>query len=244
MIKYTIYHEYNGAWFDGNEWTSDRNKAKKLTSVELDKAMDLILKTGRNVDIKGFNDDSVSTYKLHSKYNWTVTLEDLREGVGRVSIFIGHREFSYTWGAIGDSSIKQFILQTDSGYFCSKLINLDEGLVFSPKNSLRAIKRHISENYPYYRHMDFQKQMRKTLKKLETISDSESFFEELSYSIKHRFDYYLIDNRSDRIEVESFFDNIRPMVWEWFEKEPSGISKTISEIHNRLKKQLEKEEVK
>jgi hypothetical protein len=241
MIKYTIYYEYNGEWFDGKGWTRDRFKAKAMGSDELDKALESILVSGRNVDIKAFNDTSVSTYKLHGKYNWSATLEDIREGAGRVSLYIGHREFPYTWGAIGSNSIKDFILDTDSSYFCGKLCPYEESSVFSAKASLRAIKRHIEQEFPYYKHMAFQKDMRKHLKRLETCNDSEKFMSKFHDVVMYSFDYRLIEDRYDREEVKLFFDSFKSCAWEYLETEPSGTYKLIDEMHKRLKAKLKKE---
>ena len=241
MIKYTIYYEYNGEWFDGNGWTRDRSKAKAMDSHELDKALEAILATGRNIDIKAFNDTSISTYKLHSKYNWSATLEDIREGAGRVSLYIGHREFPFTWGAMGARGIKNFLLETDSDYFCGKLCPCDDRSVFSAKASLRAIKDYIAQEYPYYKHMDFQKDMRKHLKRLETITDSEEFISKFHDMVLYSFDYSLIEDRSDRREVESYFNDFRSYAWEYLGTEPTGTYKTIAEMHKRLKAKLKKE---
>jgi len=242
MIKYAIYTgDSIGKWYDGSDWTSDRSKAKLMTSSDLDNALSPILRVGYNVEIKAYNVDAVSTYKLSSKYNWSATLEDIREGVGRVSLFIGHREFTYTWCAMGSRGIKDFLKEADSGYFCDKLCPFDKRDEFSAKVSLRAIKGYIAQEYPYFKHLKFQKDMRKHLKMLESEGDAESFIDSFKDMVEYSLDFRLIDNRSDRIEVESFFKKLIPYAWENLGTEPTSTYKTLAEMHKKLKAKLKRE---
>lgn len=244
MIKYSIYHEFNGVWYDGHNWTTDRSKAKFMNSSELDETIASILKTGRNVDIKAYNETSISTYKLNQKHNWSAILEDLRDGCGRISIFIGHHEYSYTWGAMGNNKIRDFIIDTDTQYFCNKLVPFDEASKFSINKSLKTIRKYISEEYPYYEHMDFQKCLREQLLKLNNSSSPDEFINDFQSMVKYDLDYNLISIRSDRVDVESFFESLSSTIWEFTENEHSSLYKCMAEIHKRLKSKLEKERLK
>lgn len=241
MIKYTIYHEYEGSWFDGISWNRDRSKAKMLTSNQLDDALESLLTIGKNLDVKAYIDESCSMYKLSTKYNWSAMLESLRNGVGRVTMYVGHREFTYTWGATGSRSIKEFILDTDSAYFCNKMLSRDEGSQFSAKQSIRRLKRAIADEYPYYKHLEFQKDLRKKLNTLGEYDNPEEFIDEFNYIVRTRLDYDIIKDRFESKEVESFFNSLQSCAWEYLDREPSGICLTIQKMHKVLKSKLSKE---
>lgn len=108
-----------------------------------------------------------------------VILDDYGKGKGKVIISDDlNGSFSYTWGAMGGSLI-DFIQSIDSTYFANKLIHPAGKYVFSPRLSVKSIRRYIknemSYELPWYQYMSGQKEMREQMRELEFCSSEHDF---------------------------------------------------------------------
>ena len=116
-----------------------------------------------------------------------ITLENRDFGEGKITINRTNK-FSMFWGAMG-SNIQDFLCQINSDYFADKLQGAERLEKFDCKKTFSEVRRFIREdiNLKWYKHFEFQKEMRETLNEFESYCLN-------SYSPEH----YFIDN---------FFDN-------------------------------------
>lgn len=143
--------------------------------------------------------------------------------------------FSYFWGSMG-CTLTEFLKDIDSHYFTKNLgTNLQE---FNADKSFAAIRSEIKKNIPWYKHTEFQKDMRQRLMYIQEYNcyGQESFVHELSNFVD-RFDWYLID-KYDRDELKDELDNIFSEPWHYIVLKESRENIWLQELHKKLKEIL------
>lgn len=168
-----------------------------------------------------------------------IFLDDMGEGKGKITISNTYGyNFSHYWGAMG-GDLKSFINGINKYYFTDKLLGHKSGFKFCPKKTKSNIRRMIKEEkyiLPWYKHMEFQKDMRE---KINTyFTDCEDVYE-FMYSwdrFVNDLDYYLID-RSERDDIESFFKGMSE-VWYLAGERPDRDRVFLYNIFEQLKKEL------
>lgn len=163
--------------------------------------------------------------------DYEIILEDFEYGQGKIIISSSYGgNYSYYWGSMG-SEISEFIKRINSGYFASKLCyNIYE---FCPKKTMTNIRKAISEELPWYEHMAFQKEMRYQIK--EKFKHCEST-EEFVYSwdrFVNSLDYWLIEDRFDRSNVESIFQGFCE-IWHFAGETLTHEYKDLLKLHGEL----------
>ena len=106
-----------------------------------------------------------------------IFLETIDERKGKITISnTWGYNFSYSWGAMG-KPLKDFLIGCDKSYFARALCPIDKMNVFCGKRTATAIRRAIKEFLPnWYTHTEFQKEMRKSIREVESIQDIHDFY--------------------------------------------------------------------
>lgn len=188
---------------------------------------------------------------LHGKMEYLkiehtdIFLDD--QGNGRGKIIISNTSgynFSYYWGSMG-SSLKEFLCDIDSGYFINKLCRNDS--VFCGRSTVKAIRKLIKTDYswelPWYKHMEFQKELRVKIKDLENCSSNDEFVH-IALNIPDSLDYYLIEDKYDRKDIEGVMKSIFSEPWYMIETKPSDEARFLESLHKKLRKVLISKTVK
>lgn len=177
--------------------------------------------------------------------NTDIILQDYGHGKGKIIISDtdwGY-DFSFYWGAMGkDTTLAEFICHINWQYFVDKLSKRRKG-DFDSKGTFRNIRKYIREEIshelPWYKHMEFQKNMREELNIWQNECDSEStFINSWVYFFEHRLNYDLIEDEYDRKEIESHFKSIQEY-WNFIEYEIPRENIWLKHLHRKLKKHLQ-----
>jgi hypothetical protein len=171
-----------------------------------------------------------------------VILKDYDDGQGKIIISnddFGYN-FSFYWGSMGkNTNIKKFLQETNSSYFVNKLGLCGDGDI-DVKRTVRNIRKYIREemDLPWYKHMEFQKDMRERLNNLEGIIYSpDNFVYVWDNFVKYSLDYYLIDDKFEREEIESAFKGICEP-WYFIANKEHRENIWLDKFHEKLVKHL------
>lgn len=170
--------------------------------------------------------------------NTDIFLEDMGEGKGKITVSDTYGyNYSMYWGAM-EGTLSEFIKRINSDYFANKLSGAADSQVFSSKLTFRELRKHIrTEILPWYKHMEFQKDMREKINDFEQECESEEGFVNSWPWFIRGLNYYLIDNRFDRENIEDEFKSIIEP-WHFIHTEESPAYKWLKNLHIKLKKQL------
>lgn len=165
-----------------------------------------------------------------------IFLEDFEKlGQGKITIsdpWVG--AFTYTWGSMG-SDIVEFIKSINCYYFAGKLCN--DSAVFDAKQSVKAIRKYIREELPYYEFRELQKEMREKIKELEECETENEFI----YSCERLPDSIMAFG-CDYYQEKEFKEIIDPIFkcepWNFISKKPSQEYLWLTKFHKKLKKIL------
>ena len=175
-----------------------------------------------------------------------ITLEDKGEGKGKIKVYDPKMgSYEMYWGSMG-SDLKEFLCRINSCYFSDKLLGYSSGQVFDVNGTFRNLRKFIREEIglQWYHHMEFQKQLREVIRDFQDNCkefESEKYFiDSFSFHLSTMPDFYLIENRFERDEIESVFNNISEP-WNFIETKGSKELKWLKMLHGKLKKKLENE---
>jgi hypothetical protein len=184
-----------------------------------------------------------ATIKKIKISNYEIYLENFEFGKGKIMITDGINNYSYFWGAMGDT-LEDFIIGINSDYFSNKLIDYRSFYSFNVKKTFTILRKHIKQEIiPWYKHMEFQKQMRYELNKFENYcknNDSETFFVNYFSTFVNSLDYDLIEGYFDRKDIEDEFKSITEP-WHFIMNSESDEVVKLKKLHNQLKKYLTNE---
>lgn len=175
-----------------------------------------------------------------------VFLENFEKGKGKITISntYGHN-YSMFWGAMGES-LEEFLCGINSDYFASKLIPVSDERIIDTKATFTEVRKFIREEMgmPFYREMEFQKNMRKVLRSFQRECEDEyggkyRFVDCFFSSFIDRLDYFLIDDRFERNEIEEGFKGICEH-WSFLVEKPSANYDWLKSFHGKLKAKLQK----
>lgn len=169
-----------------------------------------------------------------------VILQDYEDGQGKIIISnLDHDyNFSYYWGAMGNNTnLKKFIKEVDSDYFANKLVgHLPQDI--DVKATFANLRREIKDFMPWYKHVEFQKEMRYEIRKYQQSVYSQESFVHLWDSFKSSLcPHFHIDSRSDALEVDAFFEGYCEH-WNLIVTKPPKAYNWCVDLHKKLKKQL------
>lgn len=169
-----------------------------------------------------------------------VFIEDLGDGKGKVTIsnIYGHN-YSHYWGAMG-SNILDFIIRINSEYFADKLLGYVSMYSYDDRKTFANLRKHIqNEILPWYKHLEFQSDMRQKLNEFQSECNTENdFVDKFQYFI-NGLDYYLISDRFDRESIESEFKSISEP-WGFLGDKPSDKYLWLINLHKKIIKKLKK----
>jgi hypothetical protein len=179
-----------------------------------------------------------------------VILNDLGDGQGKIIISDDNwgYNFSYFWGSIGGGqSLIEFLIGMDEYYFSKKLGPSASGEINSKgtiRSVRRAIKEYFSSEYPWYKELEFQKDLRYKLNRLERngFSGPDEFFHEMN-SFVEDLDYYNIDNKQDRENIESIFKSIFCEPWYYLVYDEHREITYLKKFKTKLVKELKKQQL-
>ena len=166
-----------------------------------------------------------------------VFLEDFGSGRGKITLSGYGHNYSYTWGAMG-GSLQEFIMGMGPNYFADKLCS--NTYKDSMPGTFKALRKHIREDIlPWYKHMEFQKEMRREISEWQAHCGSGDEFVREFTSFIGRLPYHLIKDRLERQDIESEFQGISEP-WHLIEQEISDEYVWLMKFHDKLKKELTK----
>lgn len=179
-----------------------------------------------------------------------IILQDHGEGKGKIIVSDNDWDynFSHYWGAMGKgTSLREFLLQINSDYFAGKLTGHISG-VFDVKKTFTNVRKHIreemSDELPWYKHMEFQKDLREKINEWEEGCYSEESFVNGWYHFwEYTVDYYLVDNLFDKGSIKDMFMSIDEHWYFVARKEHESIP-WLRKIHKKLKKEIKKSDGK
>lgn len=183
--------------------------------------------------------DCVTRIKID---NCDVFLEDLGNGKGKITISDTYdHNYSYFWGAMG-STLAEFLSGINKEYFAGKLMNSNSQWEMDTARTFKTIREHIKTelDLPFYKHMEFQKDMREKLREFQRDCENEgdNYFVSFFHScFVNRLDFYLIDDRHERKEVESNFKGFCE-VWNFIEQRHNKEYLWLERFHGKLKATL------
>lgn len=169
-----------------------------------------------------------------------VILRDFNDGQGKiiVSNFDYDYNFSYYWGAMGkNTNLKEFILKIDSEYFANKLTCHIQNDI-DVKATFANLRREIREFLPWYKHVEFQKDMRRCINEYQQKVDSQDSFVNLWYSFVSSLSPWIyIGDRQECKDIDSFFEGYCEH-WYLIVTKPPRAYYWCIELHTELKKKL------
>ena len=171
-----------------------------------------------------------------------IILQNYEFGQGKIIISNTYGyNFSTYWGSMR-SSIEDFLLSINEGYFITKLSDPTDNGVFDPIGTVRNIRKYIREeckyDLPWYKHLEFQKSLRDELKEIERFCENEYEFVDYCQKFPNRLDYSSLD-RYDECEVKSLIDSIfKQEPWNFIEKCDSQKTKFLKKLFPKIKKHL------
>ena len=173
-----------------------------------------------------------------------VILQDYEPGRGKIIISDDNYgyNFSYFWGAMGEgSNLREFLCRINSSYFVNKLSSRTNG-EFDSKRTFANVRKYIREEMsyelPWYKAMEFQKEMRRELRNWEKDCGSEhEFVNHWDNFMKYTLDYYTIEDRYDREQIESALTGICEP-WHFIAHCPPRENIWLENFHKKLQKFL------
>jgi len=168
-----------------------------------------------------------------------VVLQDYEIGQGKIIISddnFGYN-FSYYWGSMGsDSTLSNFLLQISSDYFARKLCS--SKYVFDSKKTFSLIRRSLKDELPWYKHTEFQKELRVQINEFEQeVETSEQFYGSMPNFLSS-IDYYSYLNNFDRKVTKELIENIFSYTSDFICTNPSKEMEWLEGFHKKLKKYL------
>jgi len=168
-----------------------------------------------------------------------IFLDELGNNRGKITVsnIYGHN-YSYFWGAMG-GTLKNFILNIDSGYFASKLMGSESIYKMSVKKTFAEIRRFIREEIglQFYHVPAFQKHMREVLnefqRSMEEQENKDLFVAYFDSWFINFLDFSLIEDRFERDRIEKEFKGICE-VWNFIQDEPNERYKWLCKLHKQL----------
>jgi hypothetical protein len=173
-----------------------------------------------------------------------IILQDFGDGNGKIIISDSNWDynFSYWWGAMGkNTNLRRFIKEINSSYFIDKLAYGCKGSL-DAKGTFRNIRKHIKDEMsyelPWYRHMEFQKDMREELNTWQIhCCDENQFVNDWDHFFEYTLNYYLIDDAFDRKEIEASFKGICEQ-WNFIQLETPREHIYLAKLFKKLQKVL------
>lgn len=177
-----------------------------------------------------------------------IVFENHAPGKGLITISKGESKYSSYWGAMG-GSIQEFMLRINEHYFTSNLLGARESTIFDAKKTFTELRRFIREDMdlPWYKHMEFQANLRENIKTFQEYcedTNSERYFvDHFSFWLSTMPDFYLIENRFDRNQIQQDFVSISEP-WHFIQTKLSEEAKWLVKLHVQIKKELTKRNYK
>lgn len=176
-----------------------------------------------------------------------IILRDYGHGKGKIIIANPYNlNFSYYWSAMG-SSLKEFLKSLDYGYFINKLTNKTH--VFSGKNTAKNIRKYIRQelkyDLPWYKHMEFQKSLRRWIKEIEEMETTDEFVHyAISIADSCDLDFSEMSYYEKKDIQQLLTDTIGCEPWHMAGDEPSRETLFLGDLFKKLKIKLENYEHK
>jgi len=169
-----------------------------------------------------------------------VLLKDIDKGKGEIVVWNSHgNNYSYFWGAMG-SDIKTFIKQISADYLAGCFIGRAAFFEFDADATFKELRSFIKSELglPFYKHMEFQKDMRVAIREFQNRCSSLNDFVHYWDSFIMRLDFTLIgDSRWEQESVEKEFKSISEP-WHFGQTKHSREYYFIQKLHNELNQKL------
>lgn len=172
--------------------------------------------------------------------NTDIFLEDLGNNKGKISITDTEGyNYSHYWGSMGDS-LEVFLCHIDENYFAMKLKPDEDRGEFDAKLSVREIRKFIREEYsydlPWYKYMDFQKELREKLKDIERYSYNEEDFVRRCSDIANSY-WESCDYKAEK-EFVKIMGYLFEESWDFIVKGESKHTKFLKKLLPKIKQQI------
>lgn len=171
-----------------------------------------------------------------------VILQDFEPGNGKIIISdnsCGYN-FSYHWGSMGkESDLKDFILRINSDYFTDKLSSPFAKGEINSRKTFANIRKAIAIELPWYKHTEFQKNIRESLNNLQKCFYDENYLiNQLSSFIDNKLNFYLIEKEWERKSIKESLKSVFSEVWNYFEYHDPKEHVYLKKLHKKLIKKL------
>ncbi len=164
-----------------------------------------------------------------------ITIDSNRNRIWIESSDYGH--YTYAWGSPGES-FTCFLAGLNKSYVLNKL-NIKE--VFDKRASFSSIRKAIKEAIPYYKEIDFQKQLRNMIAHIESICETSNEFcdglTELNSGWRQQWSF--LDDDSYRDELECIFSE----PWNFICTKESTTARKLWKDFQKLQEAIRKEVV-
>lgn len=186
-----------------------------------------------------FKNDNFQVIYINDNCN--VQLENMGKGEGQITITLDGKAYRKYWGAMS-GTIEEFICFIDSDYFSGKILGSDRDLKLDIKSTFSGLRKYIKEdiNLPWYKHLEFQKDMRLKIRIFENEcrnADYDRFFVDNFHWFVDTLNFHLINEDLDRDYIKNEFTSIREP-WHFICHTEGDLTKSIKKIHKLLIKHL------
>jgi len=174
--------------------------------------------------------------------NTDIFLDDLGNNKGKITISDTYNHnYSYFWGSMG-GTLDEFLCNINSGYFADKLLGTKSNFIFCEKSTFTTVRKFIATelNLPWYKHQEFQKDMREKLNSFQNDCENENHFVGNWSSFIRELDFYLIKDHSEQISLRREFENISE-VWNFIGQKLSPEYLWLEKLHGNLKAEIKKQ---
>lgn len=180
--------------------------------------------------------------------NSTVTIENLKENQGKVTIVNSNDTFEYTWNSMGTNSIEEFLLSTDREYFSKKFLTRKDFTVFDIKKTFENLKIYLREHLNFLNKNEYKNFYENHLCEIIDSYEEEcedvnhiKYFSDLFYHnflIKPNFDL-LIKNENDILKTKTILLEINKNLYDFVLTKESHKVLYLKEIYTNLKNLLQ-----
>jgi hypothetical protein len=171
-----------------------------------------------------------------------VLLQNYEHGRGKIIVSdLYNGSYSYFWGSMS-KSLEDFLMSINAGYFAGCLCR--DKYKFSGKETAKNIRKYIktemSNEFPWYKHFNAQKQLREVLKDIERCDNQNDALYEIESIYKKVDDFDNADYDESRRLENYIKDHFNNEPWYFLDTEPSDDYIFLLRLHKDLVKQLKK----
>lgn len=161
-------------------------------------------------------------------------------GIGKGKIIVADLDgynFSYYWGAMGERTLREFILQLNGCYFTDKLNRPKDLRDFCIKKTMANVRRYIRDEINWYDDKEAQKELRTQLNYIQEHALDHNDFVSRMQEIGEDLTWCIIDKSDD---FDSLLECLADSPWHWIEWTPSRNELFLNALLPKLQEEIKK----